>query len=109
MGYDLIAFAYAATVAIGGIIGYVKKGSLMSGVMGLAFGGMAGYGAYQTSVNPANYAVSLGVSAALTGVMGYRFVNSGKFMPAGLVAVLSVAMLLRYGLRMAGVTETPRG
>ena len=26
MSYDLIAFAYAAMVALGGIIGFVKKG-----------------------------------------------------------------------------------
>ena len=101
MTADLIAYAYAVTVAAGGIMGYVKKGSLMSGLAGLAFGGIAGFGAYQTSQNPNNYYVSLGVSAVLTGVMGSRFLNSGKFMPAGLVTVLSLAMLARYGMRMA--------
>ena len=33
MSYDLIAFAYAAMVALGGIIGFVKKGSIMSAAM----------------------------------------------------------------------------
>ncbi len=28
--------------------------------------------------------------------------NSGKVMPAGLVAALSLAMVVRYGLRAAG-------
>ncbi len=96
---DFLAFAYAAAVATGGIIGYVKKGSLMSGIMGLAFGSLAGFGAYQTSKDPNNYYLSLGVSGVLTGVMGQRFLSSGKFMPAGLVASLSIAMVIRYAIR----------
>jgi uncharacterized membrane protein (UPF0136 family) len=72
MGYDLIAFAYAATIVMGGMIGYLKKGSIMSGAMGLAFGGLSGFGAYQTSIDPSNYSLALGVSAMLTGVMGIR-------------------------------------
>ena len=100
MGADLIAYAYAFAVAAGGLMGFVKKGSVMSGLAGVAFGGAAGFGAYQVSQNPGNFYLSLGVSAVLTGVMGSRFYNSGKFMPAGLVTVLSLAMLARYGMRM---------
>ena len=107
MGADLIAYAYAAAVTAGGLIGYLKKGSVMSGAAGVIVGSLAGVGAYQTSQNPANYYLSLGVSGVMTGVMGSRFINSGKVMPAGLVAALSLAMVVRYGLRFAGVTETP--
>ena len=63
------------------------------------FCSLAGYGAYQTSKDPSNYYLSLGVTAVLTGVMGSRAISSGKFMPAGLVAVLSLAMVARYSLR----------
>ncbi|XP_017746649.1 PREDICTED: transmembrane protein 14C isoform X3 [Rhinopithecus bieti] len=45
-------FGYAALVASGGIIGYVKAAT----------------------------------SGTLAGIMGMRFYNSGKFMPAGLIA-----------------------
>ena len=69
---DYVGYLYAAAVATGGLMGYVKKGSLMSGLAGLAFGTLAGFGAYQTSQNPNNYYVSLGVSGVLTGVMGSR-------------------------------------
>ncbi|KAF4526991.1 hypothetical protein B566_EDAN001538 [Ephemera danica] len=88
MGVDAISFAYAAAVATGGIIGYVKAGSTASMGMGLLFGSILGYGAYQTSQDPGNYYLSLGASAVLTGVMGNRFLSSGKFMPAGLVATM---------------------
>ena len=30
---DYLAYTYAAAVAAGGVIGYVKKGSMMSGIM----------------------------------------------------------------------------
>ncbi len=72
MAYDLVAFAYAAIVAVGGVIGYVKKGSVVSAVMGLTAGALMGYGAVQTSANPNNYHLSLGVAACLLALMGYR-------------------------------------
>ncbi|XP_064617138.1 transmembrane protein 14C-like [Liolophura sinensis] len=97
---DIISIVYASVVAIGGIIGYVKAGSSMSLAMGLSCGGLMGIGAYQTSVDPRNIWLSLAVSALLTCVMGYRFSNSGKFMPAGLVASLSILMLIRFGSRL---------
>ena len=108
MGADNVGYAYAAAVAAGGLIGFIKKGSVMSGAAGVIVGGLAGFGAYQTSQNPNNFYLSLGVSGLMTGVMGSRFVSSGKVMPAGIVAALSLAMVVRYGLRAAGVTETPR-
>ena len=56
---DWIAYSYAAAVTAGGVMGYVKKGSIMSGIMGLTFGSLAGYGAYQTSEDPAKYYLRL--------------------------------------------------
>ena len=99
MTADIVSYVYSAAVALGGIMGYVKKGSLMSGLMGVGFGGLAAFGAYQTSNDPKNYMVSLAVSTTLAGVMGTRAVKSGKFMPAGLVAILSLAMVARFGYR----------
>lgn len=43
---DWAAFAYSAAVTAGGLIGYVKKGSVASGLMGLSFGALAGFGAW---------------------------------------------------------------
>lgn len=63
-------------------------GSIPSLGAGLLFGSVLGFGAYQLSADPSNYYVSLGTSAALGGIMGMRFLNSGKFMPPGLIAVM---------------------
>jgi uncharacterized membrane protein (UPF0136 family) len=39
---------------------------------------------------------SLVVSAALTAVMYKRFLSTGKLMPAGVIALLSAAMMIFY-------------
>lgn len=95
MDTDIWAFGYAFTVALGGVIGYVKAGSIPSLMAGLVFGGLALIGAYQTSQDPHNYYLSLAVSGVLAGLMGYRFAHTSKIMPAGLIAILSIAMCCR--------------
>ncbi|XP_012283827.1 transmembrane protein 14C [Orussus abietinus] len=99
MPLDLPAFSYAAAIAAGGIIGYVKSNSIPSLGAGLLFGSIIGYGAYQTSQDPSNYGVLLGTSCALGGLMGYRCYSTGKFMPAGMVTLLSVLMITKIVTR----------
>ena len=94
---DYISYSYAAVVAFGGVFGYLKAGSVMSLAMGLLFGGIAGYGAMQTSANPRSIMVSLGSAGTLAMIMGIRYYRSGKFklMPAGLVFILSLLQVGR--------------
>ncbi|XP_022645290.1 transmembrane protein 14C-like [Varroa destructor] len=92
---DYLGFAYAAVVAVGGVMGYIKAGSVMSLGAGVTFGSLAALGAYQMSADPARYQSLLVVSCILAALMGYRYTNSGKFMPAGLVASLSIATAVR--------------
>lgn len=61
---------------------------------GLLFGSVLGYGAYQTTKNPNNLALSLGTSAVLGGIMGVRYLNSGKVMPAGILAALRYILII---------------
>ncbi|CAL8311875.1 unnamed protein product [Merluccius merluccius] len=100
MSVDWVGYGYAAVVASGGVMGYVKAGSVPSLAAGLLFGGLAGLGAYQVSNDPTNIWVSLATSGALTGVMGKRFYGSRKFMPAGLVAGVSVLMVGKLGMAL---------
>ncbi|XP_025941932.1 transmembrane protein 14A [Apteryx mantelli] len=95
MAIDWIGFAYAALLAVGGVLGYTHKGSKISLAAGLTFGSVAGYGAYCVTCDPRNVKISLFSAFLLTIIMGMRFKRSKKLMPAGLVACLSLLMILR--------------
>lgn len=95
MPVDIVGYIYAAAIAAGGIAGYVKAGSTTSLGAGLLFGGLAGLGAYRTSKDPKDVWFMIGVSASLGAMMGWRFYGSKKFMPAGMVALLSVGILTK--------------
>ncbi|XP_010884067.1 transmembrane protein 14C isoform X2 [Esox lucius] len=95
---DWVGYGYAALIASGGAMGYVKARSVPSLAAGLLFGGLAGVGAYQISQDPQNIWVSLVTSGALAGVMGKRFYSSRKVMPAGLMAALSILMVGKLGV-----------
>ncbi|XP_046883950.1 transmembrane protein 14C-like [Hypomesus transpacificus] len=62
MAIDWIGFCYAAFVSSGGIIGYVKAGSVVSLVAGLVFGVLAGIGAYLISQDSKNVYLWITVS-----------------------------------------------
>lgn len=100
MAHDYISYGFAALVLFGGVMGYLRKGSVMSLVMGTIAGSLLLYGAYQLSENPNNLYLTLGVSLVLMLVMGMRFVNTGRFMPAGLTALFSLFMTFRLGTRL---------
>ncbi|XP_006891688.1 PREDICTED: transmembrane protein 14C [Elephantulus edwardii] len=100
-----LGFGYAALVASGGIIGYAKAGSVPSLAAGLFFGGLAGLGAYQLSQDPRNIWVFLATSGTLAGIMGMRFYNSGKFMPAGLIAGASLLMVAKLGISVLSTSH----
>lgn len=62
---------------------------------GLAFGTLLGIGAYYTSQTPPRPLFQLGTALALGGMMGMRWAKGGKFMPAGMICVISVIALGR--------------
>lgn len=78
----------------------IDKGSVPSLAAGLLFGAAATYGAILTSQNPKNYYLGLATSGFLMAFMGMRFYRGGKFMPAGLMTVLSLAQTARLGMRI---------
>ncbi|XP_043584356.1 transmembrane protein 14C [Bombus pyrosoma] len=99
MPADILGYIYAATVAAGGVLGYVKAQSIPSLGAGLIFGSVLGYGAYQTSQDPTNIRVSIAATTLLGGIMGYRYYNTGKIMPAGIIALLSCLVFVKTIVR----------
>ncbi|XP_042508549.1 protein FATTY ACID EXPORT 2, chloroplastic-like isoform X2 [Macadamia integrifolia] len=92
-----LTLVYAALVGVGGVIGYLKRGSQKS----LAAGGLAVLLLYyvytELPVRPAfASSLGLGLSAVLLGVMGSRFKKSGKIFPAGVVSLVSLIMAGGY-------------
>ncbi|CAD5207393.1 unnamed protein product [Bursaphelenchus okinawaensis] len=87
---DHFGVGYGAVVALGGLIGFLKAGSWPSFIAGVGFGAAAIFGAVNHQ-----FVVLAGVSGFLSVLMGLRFYNTGKMMPAGVVAALSILMFIR--------------
>ncbi|KAM6918151.1 transmembrane protein 14C-like [Xenentodon cancila] len=103
MAVDWIGLCYAALVSAGGVAGYVKAGSAASLAAGLLFGLLAAVGALLTPRNPKVVWLSFGTAGTLSVVMGMRFLSSWKFMPAGLMTLVSGLMLAKI---IAGMLRT---
>ncbi|CAM4641458.1 transmembrane protein 14A isoform X1 [Lepidochelys kempii] len=95
MAIDWIGFCYAAVVALGGVVGYTRKGSIVSLAAGLFFGLVSGYGAFCVTHDSRDVKISFFSAFILTIVMGMRFKRSKKLIPGGLIAGLSLLMILR--------------
>ncbi|GAA5855538.1 hypothetical protein JCM8547_007880 [Rhodosporidiobolus lusitaniae] len=96
----LFGFVASALITLGGTIGFLKRGSVASLVAGGGSGAALAYGVQRQRANPKDVAVIVAVSALLLVVMGMRFARGRKFMPAGLVTLLSALLLYRFGQRV---------
>lgn len=61
MAVDWWGFAYAAALALGGFMGYKRKGSVVSLIAGLFFGSVSAYGAFRITCDPHDYWTSLSI------------------------------------------------
>ena len=98
---------YGVIVLCGGLIGFFRKGSLVSLIMGCVFGGLSlafGFSAYfkyfESKHTTREEYGGIVLSFILSILMGYRFYDTGKIMPAGLVAIFSIAMTIFFAYRL---------
>ena len=95
---------YAIVVAIGGGIGFLKsksKVSLMSGLVSAALLVIA-YIVSQTS-QVGGLAIALGSAISLCAVFLMRLKKTGKFMPAGLMGIVSAIAGIIFALGLIEV------
>ncbi|KAL8033580.1 hypothetical protein ABFX02_13G168600 [Erythranthe guttata] len=99
---------YGLLLVCGGVIGYAKKGSAASLGGGVGTGlllVLAGYVSLQAFHKRKNsyfaFILETAIAGVLTWIMGQRYMQSGKIMPAGIVAGISVVMTGFYLYKIA--------
>uniref|UniRef100_A0A182JYW6 Uncharacterized protein n=1 Tax=Anopheles christyi TaxID=43041 RepID=A0A182JYW6_9DIPT len=91
---DFVGIVFALLIVIGGIIGYVQAGSIVSLYAGLVFGVGIGAGAWCNSLQEPFPYVQLVVLSLLIIVMMIRFYKTRAFMPPGMILLLSLCVMI---------------
>lgn len=90
-----ITAAYALIVICGGLVGCFIAGSIPSLIAGLAFGGLIALNAYKIyKGNVKGMSLALIQSLILGSFFIYRLKVSGKFMPAGMMVIISFTVTI---------------
>lgn len=96
MRFDaLVVFFFGIIVAMGGFMGYVKADSLPSLIMGLSFGVIlviCSYGLWKKHLY--GFFGSIATTTILTVFFMMRYVQTSKTFPAGVMALLSVIVMI---------------
>jgi uncharacterized membrane protein (UPF0136 family) len=96
-----IVFIYALLILIGGVIGYAKVASIASLVSGITFGTALSFCALAIArgKTEAQY-LALILTFFLDSFFTYRFAKTLHFFPAGLMSLLSLAVLIVIALKI---------
>jgi len=94
---DWVAIGYSTSLISCGYLGYLKSAKPGSIFTGLIYGGIAGVGAYFSSVDQTEKGHYLNFinSTALVFTTGKKYYKTGKLIPLGLVCGLSTCMAIR--------------
>ena len=90
----IIVLVYGILVLVGGVMGWVKAKSRPSLISGIVFGValiVLGYGINQGHAS--DVWVAIAMAGLLTVIMGVRVAKTMKFMPAGLLTIVSAAVV----------------
>jgi uncharacterized membrane protein (UPF0136 family) len=89
----LLLYIYGVLLILGGLMGYIKAKSVPSLVAGGVCGVIALLLGYYYTWHFAPHAAFL-LALLLIVMMGRRYLNSRKIMPAGLIVVLSIIVAI---------------
>ncbi|EEF39398.1 protein FATTY ACID EXPORT 5 [Ricinus communis] len=103
-----LTIPYGLILIVGGVIGYLKRGSMASLGGGVGTGLLlllAGYLSLKAFGKRKNSYLALAIetvcAAVLTFVMGQRYMQTSKIMPAGIVGGISALMTGFYLFKIA--------
>ncbi len=90
-----ILVLYSGLLVAGGLMGYFTAGSLVSLVSGL-LSGIAVFGASLAVMRGyrQGFYSAMGLTIALMVLFNWRYMASGKFMPGGMMAIVSALVLV---------------
>jgi uncharacterized membrane protein (UPF0136 family) len=91
--FVLLLYIYGVLLILGGLMGYIKAKSVPSLVAGGVCGVIALLLGYYYTWHFAPHAALL-LALLLIFIMGRRYLNSRKVMPAGLIVVLSIIVAI---------------
>jgi uncharacterized membrane protein (UPF0136 family) len=104
MKSGFIVLAYAVFVLIGGFIGYIKAESIFSLATGVIASLALALSAFAMITNRIQgFYISLALSTILCIFFVYRLIVTTKFMPAGLMSILSLLVVI--SLLMGGIPK----
>lgn len=93
----IVILLYGLLVLGGGIIGYTASGSMASVIAGGVFGlGLLASGLGVLRGKDMGFLIAPLLTVLLTAFFGYRLVQSGEFMPSGLMTALGFVTLILY-------------
>ena|SRR5579862_8106395 len=91
---ELVLWIYIVLLVVGGLIGFLKAKSRVSLIMSVTFAALLSLCAAHVVFYP--YVADI-LLAALLVVFGIRLMKTKKFMPAGMMLILTlVALVLRH-------------
>jgi len=101
-----IVFIYGLLIILGGVMGFIKGGSYASLISGGSFGIALLLSAYFISKgkSSAQY-LALSLTFLLDGIFTYRFAKTLHFFPAGILSLLSLAVLIFLALKVKRQTK----
>jgi uncharacterized membrane protein (UPF0136 family) len=91
----IITLFYGLLILLGGVMGHIKAASTASLYTGIVFGLLAillSFGIFKKSLLSAYFAILL--TFILDAFFTYRLLLTMKFMPAGMMAVISTIVLI---------------
>uniref|UniRef100_A0A182YDC9 Uncharacterized protein n=1 Tax=Anopheles stephensi TaxID=30069 RepID=A0A182YDC9_ANOST len=91
---DFVGIVFALLIIVGGVVGYMRAGSVVSLYAGLVFGVAIGAGAWCNSLQEPFPYVQLFVLSVLIIVMMIRFYKTRAFMPPGMILLLSLCVMV---------------